>query len=141
MATQKTKVLRALQQAGTRGVHTAELLADPEIGSRFSARIKELRDDGKVIETIPARGGAKYVLREYEYRACKMKGDQKRVLFYTRRPDELVAWCALFGLAPMMERRRSDWADWQPLPDAWIQRLDQAARERAAARENAAGSK
>ena len=53
--TKKEKVLSMLEAAGDRGVTNREL---NEAGIyRYSARIKELRDEGKTIDTVRIKGG------------------------------------------------------------------------------------
>ena len=53
--TKKEQVLAMLQAAGDRGVTNREL---NEAGIyRYSPRIKELRDEGKAIDTIRIKGG------------------------------------------------------------------------------------
>ena len=53
--TKKEQVLSMLEAAGDRGVTNREL-NDAGI-YRYSARIKELRDEGKTIDTVRIKGG------------------------------------------------------------------------------------
>lgn len=53
--TKKERVLSMLESAGDRGVTNREF---NEAGIyRYSARIKELRDEGKIVDTIRIKGG------------------------------------------------------------------------------------
>lgn len=59
----RQQVLQLLQQAGTHGVTTGEFL-DAGCGSRFGARIQELRDRGMVVDVHRLRSGSYcYALR------------------------------------------------------------------------------
>lgn len=56
-------VLQLLRAAGPRGVTTAEFLEDGQCGSRFGARVQELRDAGWSIDARRVRAGSHvYVL-------------------------------------------------------------------------------
>jgi len=60
--TKRQRVLQLLRDAGPRGVVTAAFL-EGGCGSRFGARIQELRDDGFAIVARPVRPGQyRYVL-------------------------------------------------------------------------------
>lgn len=55
--TRKWLLLSILESAGSRGVTTAECMA-AGVGSRYSARLMELRDAGYVIESVRERDGS-----------------------------------------------------------------------------------
>src|ERR1043165_9350919 len=62
--TQKQLILEMLTRAGHVGVKTNEFLGRFGVGSRYSARIHELRKEGWIIESTPIRTGqALFVLK------------------------------------------------------------------------------
>jgi len=70
--TQRERVLHMLEQAGERGVTTADFLQ--AYTPRFSARIKELRDAGHVIETERiSSSSSRYTLQPVS-QACPAEG-------------------------------------------------------------------
>lgn len=59
------RVLQALEAAGGRGATTRELCQPHTGGIRFSARIKELRDEGYEIRRVEERAGShRYTLTD-----------------------------------------------------------------------------
>ena len=69
---QRDRVRVMLEQAGGDGVTTGDFLA--AYLPRFSARIKELRDEGLSIETIRLKGSSsRYTLRRV-HQACRGEG-------------------------------------------------------------------
>lgn len=66
-ATRRNLVLRLLRAAGDRGVTTGELLG-AGVGSRYGARIGELRADGFIITSEREREG------EWRYRLLREPG-------------------------------------------------------------------
>jgi hypothetical protein len=59
--TRRLLLLNLLEQAGDRGVTTGELL-NAGVGSRYSARLMELREEGYVEGTREREGSWRYVL-------------------------------------------------------------------------------
>ncbi len=55
--TRRDLLLNVLEQAGARGVTTAEII-QAGVGSRYGARLLELRERGYVVEAVRVRDGS-----------------------------------------------------------------------------------
>lgn len=92
----RDRVLQLLVEAGDRGVTTAEFL-EARCGSRFGARVQELRCEGFVIDVRRVRDGS------YQYTLCREAGRA------VREPEAQEARDPVLFVPPALEAALHDW--------------------------------